>query len=220
MLAVYGYALSLLTQCMAWAGRQKVCVILTGDMNENVHTSPALASAYELYMIRISPDTPSTSGKTSALSKNLPIDHALVNHPLHECLISSSFRYDLPLADHYPLVSCFRSPSTSPLRWMWQKPCKEFPNQPVVSAFPEEATTFTQWSEQSRRWLQQSFGVVIPPKNTLVATADLPRPPTPPMECQRIFKAVRAILHLQKLDVPHWGQIRSLHRRLQPFGID
>ena len=225
VLAIYGYAPSheehtandsLLTECMAWAGRQKVCVLFTGDMNETVHTSGALASSMEHNMRRISPDSPSTAGKHASVSKQMPIDHALVNLPLWDCLIESRFRYDLPLADHYPIVSVFRSPSSLPLSWSWPKPCREFPSVPVVQdvPFPDSANTFTAWSEQSRHWLQESYGVAIAQKTMLSASSYSPPLHPPPKEYAHLIKIVRAILHLQKLDRPHWGQTRYLHLKL------
>ena len=232
VLAIYGFAPSheehatndsLLTECFAWAGRQRVCVLVTGDMNETVYSSVALASVTEHNLRRISPDMPSTAGKWSALSKGHPIDHAVVNLPLWDSLLESRFRYDLPLADHYPLVSSFLSPSSLPPSvWLWPKPCREFPNAPVCENVPflDSAHTFAEWSEQARRWLQDSYSVTIEPKTSLKTSNHTSYLSSPPPLYTKLIKTVRSILHLQKLESPHWGQVRALHEKLAKLEME
>ena len=231
IVAVYGYAIShkdhaanddLLSDCLAWSGRQNVCVMLTGDLNETIHSSHVLNSAHELGMRRISPDSPSTAGKNTATSKALPIDHAFVNKALWESVVSSVFRYDLPLADHFPLVCSLLSSSSPISAWTWPSPPRHLPNQIVNPDLPFRvgARTFAEWSEEARKRIQDSFGVSVPTKLTRVASPVKPKPAHLPHEYVRICKLVSAIKHVQKLSHPQPPQIRSLTRRLESFNLE
>ena len=136
VVAVYGFALShpnhgatddMLCDCLEWSGCQKVPVIMVGDLNETMQTSPALVSAHEHKMTRVSPDTTTTAGKNVHLSKNLPLDHALVNQHLRDSVIESVLRHDLPLADHFPVVTTFLTQQEDLLTWQWPKPNQKNP---------------------------------------------------------------------------------------------
>ena len=188
-----------------------------------LHSSPALVSAHEVGMRRVSPDTPSTSGKHAYTSKTLPIDHALVNRALWDAVVSSTFRYDLPLADHFPLVTSFLSSDTPIPTWEWPAPVRNLPRQVCVQdvPFPEGARTYVEWSEQARNWIQDSYLLHVPSKVSRVAVLPRKKPVMLPLAYARIYKLVSAITHVQKLDNPQSLQIRSLNRRksLEAFDI-
>ena len=114
IIGVYGFPLShsqhttnddLITQVPSWVGRQRVCVMVTGDYNETLNSIHVLSASREVNMSRVSPDTPSTLTKQGYESKHLPLDHAYVNEALRQRVLPSEFRSDLPISDHLPLVT-------------------------------------------------------------------------------------------------------------------
>ena len=184
LLTIYGYPPShpdvasndaLITQCLAWAGKQIECTLVTGDLNCSQHDCHVLSAPREVNMHRISPNTHSTRSRTSSRQRH-PLDHALVNATLLSFFSSSSFDYSCPLSDHFPLVCDFYIPTQKRLVWHWPTPCKHellllkkfVPFDPVVS-------TFTEWSEKATQWLRASYDVDIEPKMRVHASVWKPK---------------------------------------------
>ena len=228
---IYGFALShpshgtnddMLAQCFAWAGCQKLPVACLGDFNETLQSSASLVSAHEHNMLRVSPDSTTTAGKTNHKSRNLPIDHVLVNRCLFDSVVASVVRYDLPLADHFPIITTFLTPDLTNMTWQWPKPNHKISDQIVVRDVPfhVSGTTYVEWAEACRRWLQTTYGVTIPPKICRTTTIATHLPPKLPRQVSVILKTIRSALHLQKLDHPHWGQTQSLTRKTTTLNIE
>ena len=88
IVAVYGLALShldhgmnddMLVDCFAWSGRQKIPVICLGDLNENLNTSPAIVSAQEHGVWRVSLDSASTTGKRAHTHTSQRVCHWIMH---------------------------------------------------------------------------------------------------------------------------------------------
>ena len=229
IVAVYGYPLShvehgtnesLLTDSLVWSGKTKAPVLMAGDFNETIRSSPMLAAAGEVGMRRVSPNFSSTMGKVTHIAKRPPIDHAFVSKAMWCRFSRCSLRYDLPLADHFPLLLSLFSSRLSLPSWSWPRPPSVLPREPVKWVRPPQpAVTFVQWSEQWRKWLEQSYGVSIQSKIQLTATPRVQKVPKTPPGCLCIQKAYRSALHNSKLDAPRQSQVDALARKLFHLSI-
>ena len=229
VIGIYGFPASheqhssnddLVAACLSWGGGRKSRVLIMGDLNESVQTCLPIAASRELHMTRVSPDLPSTWSKAGEPSKTLPIDHCFANQAVRQDIVEVSFRRDLLLSDHIPLVCSLALPSSPSPAWLWPKPAvSPLPARVSSPPFPMGSGTFAEWSEKARRWLQHAYAITIPSK--VCRATVTPTYPPPPMsqQCKDIWKAWRALLHVEKLRTPHAYQIRSLTLRLNKVGL-
>ena len=152
LVGIYGYAPShpevstndeLLTHAFAWAGAQTCCTLVTGDLNATTTQSMPLASCREFGLHRVSPNKPTTGGRSAPTAKTLAIDHVLVNEPLLQYVLHCDVDYAVALSDHYPLVSTLAVPSSSFLSWLPPRsPPPSFPPASSSPPFPTFVSTF------------------------------------------------------------------------------
>ena len=224
LVGIYGYAPShpevstndeLLADAFAWAGAQKCCTLVTGDLNTTTTQSMPLASCREFGLHRISPNKPTTGGRNNPTAKTQAIDHMLVNESLLQHMLACDVDYTVAISDHYPLVSTFSFPLSSFLSWLPPRPPpSSFPPASAFPSFPSFVPTFEEWSQCARKWIMKAHGTYIPPKHVMVTTCDLPKPPKPPRKCAFLLKTMRAYQHVSQLSTPHPCQIRALEKKL------
>ena len=225
IVGVYGYPPShpdvatndeLIACALAWAGAQKCCTMVCGDLNVTPNNCPPLAACNEFGMWRISPSKATTRGRESHLSKGLAIDHMMVNSSLLQHVLQCDVRYDISISDHYPVVARFSFPIAFWQSWCPpRRPPSSFPPASSVPPFPSFVASYQEWSEAARKWIARAHRTSIPPKGVVTSTCELPNPPKPPSRCSFLLKVMRSMSHVMKLDQPHPCQVRALVKKLQ-----
>ena len=168
-----------------------------------------LASCREFGLHRISPEKPTTCGRSQDLAKNHAIE-------LLQFTLSCDVDCGVAISDHYPVLSSFSLPAAVWPSWVPPpSPPRSFPPRVAFPPFPSFVATFQEWSEHARKWIRRTHGVSVPPKHLLTTTCDLPKPNPPPKKRTFLLKTMRAYQHVtQALAAPQPEQVAALERKL------
>ena len=226
--ALYGFAPShedfhanddLIGTVMSWISGQKVMAVLAGDFNATSFSCAAIASCREFPLWRVSPEEPTTKGKTghSPLEGVRPaIDHIFVNRHFMELSPHACVRKDLSVSDHYAVQMTFRWESRPLNVWRWPRPLLDIPGMINDSAqFPSSVTSFVSWSALAQRWIKETHGSIGDSKLTLCIDTLKLQVPKESKEYASLRKVLALIQHMERSRVPTRHMIHSLKRKLR-----
>ena len=133
IIAVYGFPSSheryadneaLQAQIVHWAAGLSCAVLIAGDMNSSSASSPLLAMPDRFGLWRVTPEVPTTRDKKGHPSRNLALDHILVNSKMMDLSVQGNVRHDVWVSDHFPVCASWVMPDESYPTWCWPQPMK------------------------------------------------------------------------------------------------
>ena len=126
LISLYAYPMSnplrsaneeMFRSVFAWASSLNMPVLVGGDFNSSLDSSPSLSLSYQLDLFPLSPPhLATTKTRTGRTSARPAIDLLFGNLLARDCVNDVTPNYDISLSDHYPVegtLTCDSNPYTT-----------------------------------------------------------------------------------------------------------
>ena len=176
LLGLYGFAVShprhahnegMFAAIALWADSLTVPVLIVGDWNETIESSPFLSLSKNVGLWRISPDISSTRAKCQSQSDRLPIHHALVNSLFLDAGVEATISHAYWVSDHYPIEVKIKCSVDPIMIWRWPSVMKVQDRRQEPIPWSREDTSYTAWSQAAVKWISQNHQCAPCSKNVL-----------------------------------------------------
>ena len=210
----------LYAQAFAWARGLRDPVLIAGDYNQGVHSSPILSLADVNGIYRISPELATTRSKKGGPSGNCAIDHAYCNHAFLDLSPLVQVDHTRWLSDHYPLTLTMKRMDRQVMSWRWPKPMKWSRTlEPPPREWMCEPKTYTEWAQYTVQWLSEKH--VCAPQSKLHVHTDMLESDSKRVDIRymRILAAQKCLAKAQSLHPTPPELVAKLVRQFKALGL-